>query len=647
LTLGGLALNKSSWLSLGIAGGIAFLSFWYLAVHFPYPQVDQQTLDLFLPWVSSRIATNTPYKYWWPMALLYIPTVTYGLWLWGNKWMGNKLSWKTVWLTKTEKVSWPKVGELGLIALLLIFLLVNFSYNAFYMFFYNYHHLNFITGPLNDLLNGKVLLVDTKAQYGFLNIFLSSWLFRAGWYFSHPNVHFLSMVMGVLEYLAVYLIMRILTKSKIMSFLGIILTTGLHFYGVFPVLFPSEFFLWPGGSVWRFFPAMPSILMFLWWSLGQSKISWRWLQVFLAIGLLWNLETGVPLIAGYLAALISIAYLTKGSWSGRVRELLLRGWQVFGYTGAIMALYSLYGYLVTTKWPDWSQYYYYTKLFNSGFLQRADHAPTLGYVYWPILVYGIILGWVIIRKYCRGGLPIKNLPALTMLAVYGYGIFRYYLGKQNPSDWAAIVIPAVVILVYFYHSFLLFMKARENGGKIILLVSFIVLSWPLYKFATWSIRLEKHRLSDYRIMRNDPGVNYPPQNRLIAVESTVVPTIPITELMESARVIQKYTPNKERVAIIGYFDHVLLMQAERVNLADYYYLHATLYTKRELEEVINLYRTTPTYLFVDKRVLRQADEYKSTPRIGEHTLIEIFERVRDKYEFVEDSPMLYVYRRID
>lgn len=581
------------------------------------------------------------------MALGYIPIITYLLWYSACRLSGVPFTIKSTWTKKSESISWPSPAELGIVTLGLIGILVNFSYNAFYQFFYNYHHLNFITGPLNDVLNGKILLVDTKAQYGFLNIFLSSWLFRTGWYFSHPNVHFLSMMMGVIEYAAVYLSLRILTKSKWISIWGIIMTTSLHFYGVLPTLFPSELFVWPGGSVWRFFPVMPTILLFVWWSKSKSLWAWRTLQLSVAISTLWNLESGIPLLLGYVAAHLAIAYLSPGSWTSRAKELLTKLLGVVWYLGLIVGGYSLYVYVQVTHWPDWSQYWYYAKLFNSGFLQFSEHAPTIGLLYWPILLYGVVILVVVSRKYFRRGLPLQVLPSLTMLAVYGYGIFRYYLGKQNPSDWAAVVIPAVIIMVYLCHFAWLSIRDKRYGKIVAVSAALILFTTPLFRFVRWGFKLEKHRYGDYLLMQNHPNSNYPAKNRLIAIENTAVPTIPITELMESAQMIQKYSPNKERVAIIGYFDHVLLMQAERVNLADYYYLHATLYTKQELAEVVELYRTVPEYLFVDKRVLRNAAEYRRTETIGENTLVEIFDQVRDKYEWVDEAPMLYVYRRLD
>lgn len=626
---------------------VAVASFWYLAAHYSYPQVSQTTLDLYLPWVASRTAINTPYKYWWPAALLYIPTVTYGMWL-GASWLrGKKLMPKVSWPSMSEKIVWPGVWEVGFFTVLIVGLLVNFSYNAFYQFFYNYHHLNFITGPLNDVLHGKILLVDTKTQYGFLNIFLTSWLFKAGWYFSHPNVHFLSMILGVLEYLAVYLILRLLTKSRLISLLGIIVTTSFHFYGVFPTLFPSEFFLWPGGSVWRFFPAMPAIFLTLWWSKDRRTILLHWSQLTVGVALLWDLEMGIPLVAGYVAALMTITYLTKGLLLERIREFIKRIFGLSIYVLLMMGSYDLYTYLAVRQWPNWSQYYYYVELFNSGFLQYPNHAPLMGYVYWPILVYAIVILSAMIRKYFRFGLPIRDIPVLTMLSIYGYGIFRYYLGKQSESDWAAVIIPAAIVLVYLYSQCANFLAGRKWGRVVAIVIFGIVFTLPIVKFVEWGVKLEKHRLSDYRLMKYDPNFNYPPKNRLIAVENTAVPTVPISELMESAKLIQRYTPNNERVAIIGYFDHVLLMQAERVNLADYSYLHATLYTKSELDGVVNLYRTVPKYLFVDKRVIRRAVEYRNTPTLGENTLITIFDRVKDNFEYIDEAPMVFVYRRIN
>ena len=93
---------------------------------------------------------------------------------------------------------------------------------------------------------------------------------------------------------------------------------------------------------------------------------------------------------------------------------------------------------------------------------------------------------------------------------------------------------------------------------------------------------------------------------------------------------------------------MLLIQAEKVNMADYGYMHATLYTKKELADVVKLYETKPIYLFVDKRILRNnTTDYVVYPGdLGESTIVEIFTKIRHRYRFVEDIGMLYVYKRI-
>ncbi|MBU0618599.1 hypothetical protein KKD62_00010 [Patescibacteria group bacterium] len=702
---------------------IVTFGFYYFVENYHFPTASKELRKQYLGWVASRISPNIPYKYWWPLAFGIIPSITFLLWYCLCFVLKIKVKPKKFLDRSVEKIKKFEALEIGLITILIVFLLFNFAYNAFYQFFYNYHHFNFITGPLNDVLNGKYLLIDSKTQYGFLNILLASFLFKLGFYFSHANVHLLSMILGVVEYLCLYAIIRVLTKSYFWAVFGIIFTTSVHFYGVFPALFPSELFMWPGGSVWRFFPAMPAALLVLLWQKTRSRKYLYLSQIMITIAFFWNLESGISLLLGYIGFLLIEFHNSKEKDSQKLKLLFLRLVELAATFLAIVVLYSLYTLILAGQFPKWNQLFYYVSLFNNGFLQYPNRPPLFGIVYLPIAIYALVILSSLIRRYFKRGLPINDLSFLTLLATYGYGIYRYYISKQSPSDLGAVMIPATIIIVYllyqfsecfFSHSF--FQKQSQlkkifyfifftyvitlnfilgniksisttfplkailititmaycfyRGFKFLyshpffqkrpydlrkffsLLVGYFIILMAftpsIHKFFKWEKKLRLHRLQDFKDMRNDPNFNYPSKNRLIAIENTAVPTIPITELMTTAEAIKAYTSGQKKIAFLGYFDHMLLMQADRVNLADYNYMHATLYSKKEFDEVLQIYLAGPKYLFIDKRILQRASEYLSIPdMLGEKTLIDLFTQIRDKYEFEKDIGMVYVYKKID
>ncbi len=627
----------------------SFAAFVYL---FPFPhESEKEIYEKFVPWVATRTALYTPYKYWWPIALAFVPSLTFILW-YGLSVVQKVPLVQKVFLrhTKGELPSFTPF-EIGGVSMLILFLLVNFSYSAFYQYFYNYHHLNFIAGPLSDVLSGKFMLIDSDTLYGFLNIFFASFIFKYFLYFSHANIHFYSMILGCIEYLCCYLIIRLLTRSALYSIAGLFFLTAIHFYGVFGFLFPSELYVWPGGSVWRFFPAIPTSLLLLLWLKTQKKVWFYLTQGGVVVGLLWNIESGVPLVLAYFAALFLVFWYDQKTWVLRIGSLVHSTISLICIFALFISLYSYYTYAAIGQFPVWSNVYYFTVLFNSGFLQNRVGVPGLGLHYWPIATYAAALFLTMTRKYAQRGLPVRDLIFLSFLSVYGYGIYRYYIGKQSSSDLAAVILPAGIIFMYFfYHVFQRML--RVNARRSFVLLGICMLSFFIFqqlRFIYWTGKLFKARYSDYKVITTDPNVNHPPRNRIIAIENTVVHTIPWAEVLETLKKIEAYVPPGQPIAILGYFDHILLMQSGRTNIADYWGIHETTYTNEEVERMINIDMPKSPYLFIDKRLLRNnPTEYVDAKLpVGEYTMLYAFRKLRPKYEFVEDIGMLYVYRRLE
>jgi hypothetical protein len=631
----------------------------YLFIRFyPFPHRNESIRSQFLPWVANRLALYAPYKYWWSLGFIFIPLFSWALWRGLCLVFGIKLKSNRSLSYSSDPIAHFSPLEIGLATALICFLLVNFSYSAYYQFFYNYHHLNFITGPLNDVLNGKYLLIDAKTQYGFLNIFLTSFIFKAGLYFSHANVHYLSMVMGVIEYLAIYLLIRILTNSRFFAWLSIVFITTIHFYGYFPALFPSEIYVWPGNSAWRFFPVLPVFLSTLLWVKRQNKLYLYASQVLVALGFFWNLEVGIVLLLGYSAFWLAGFYLSKGSWQNRLKTIIFRLAVLLVMILSIITAYSLYTLIYAHRLPDWGQFYQYVVLFNNiGFLQRPDRAPLFGLNYLPIAAYAFIILSTVIRPYFHRGLPVKDLPFLVMIATFGYGIFNYYLNKQNLSDLATVIIPAGIIAIYLanqYHRLFTGHIKSFFGPKhtltLLLLIGYVGLILNFFpvmrKFTVWTQKLYTDRRQNYRDIHFGTIYNYPAKNRIIALENTAYLTTPISELMTAADTIKSYVPIGQKAAVLGHFDHVLLMQAERTNIADFSYFCDNIHSQEEFEQVVRLYQNQPDYLFVDKNLFRDMAYYVSRCRdLGECTIAHIYSRVRSDFRFEKESGMIYVYKR--
>ena len=516
-----------------ISLAIITLSAIYFIAHYNFPKPNNQAaIDQLLLWVAVRVSTGSPYKYWYPLAFLIVPGGTWLLWQGLCRFFKIKLKPKAFLKIKKEPIRKFGPLELLLITALITYLIFNYSYSSFYQFFFNYHHLNYITGPLNDVLNGKLMLINTKTQYGFLNIVLTSFIFKLGFWFSHANVHFLSMILGVIEYLCIYAIIRLLTSSRLWAVFGIVLTTAVHFYGAFSIFFPSEIYVWPGSSVWRFFPTMPAILLILLWLKKQDRRYLYASQAVTAIGFFWNLEAGIPFVLGQVALLLVNFYNSRGNLKTKLKPLALNLLRLLLMLLAIMALYSGYTWLLVKQLPDWRQLYYYLVLFSkSGFLQYAgrtslNNPANLILAWLPILAYSFIILSAINRRYFKRGLPINDLSFLSLVAVFGFGIYRYYLSKQIVSNLAAVSIPAAIIAVYLAHQYsylvfsLVFYRSKfyvKKTTMILVINYFLVLVFlilPLNYFLKWQKKLAHHRQQDLKQVQQAAHFNYPPKNRL-------------------------------------------------------------------------------------------------------------------------------------
>lgn len=621
---------------------------------YPFATISADTLAGYPPWIRPFVPPSNPYRYWYPLCLVGVPLGTFALWRLICRVSGVRVQKQSLEARQIYRPLEIPPLSTTLVIWGLALLLTNFAYSSGYVFFVNFHHFNYVTGPINDLLNGKVLLVDSKTQYGFLNIFLASWVFKLFLYFSHPNFHLLSMFLTLVEYASYYLILRSLCRSTAWAIVGIIVTMSAHYYGVYPDLFPSEMPVWP-GNVWRFAAASVASFTILYWLNSRSRFSFVVSQLSVVVAFFWQMESGICLLGAYLACLVADALVVRdGDVStpqtkvkvlvGRLLSLVILG---LGLVGA----YTLYAHAVTGKLPDWSLLTYYTKIFNNGLLQ-GPHIPSQLRWYWPIAVYSVVFISLFGRVYLRWNLPAANFSYLIFMVVYGFGIFRYYLG-YGEFNWrpVAIVVPACILMVYCIQCLFEAFRRANGRAKLVMgaplfLVAAPALAYHVYHFSEWTYKLYAQRMTNVREW-SVPNYNVPERNRLIAFEATT-PSIPFAALRETIENIKRYVPETKPIALLAYHDHSILMQSNRVNVADSWYLGYDIYSQADIQKVAALFRSQPDYLFVEKNVLKLAPEHLNC-REGaspESALLEIFTRVRSAYRYEADIGLLYVYKRI-
>jgi len=95
-----------------------------------------------------------------------------------------------------------------------------------------YLHTAPFLGPINDILMGKVILVDANSQYGLFLPYFSALVFRFI-PLSIANFFYLMVIYGIIYYIFAYLILKLSTKSNLWVLIGLLVMFTLHFYSTF------------------------------------------------------------------------------------------------------------------------------------------------------------------------------------------------------------------------------------------------------------------------------------------------------------------------------------------------------------------------------------------------------------------------------
>jgi len=142
--------------------------------------------------------------------------------------------------------------------------------------------------------------------------------------------------------------------------------------------------------------------------------------------------------------------------------------------------------------------------------------------------------------------------------------------------------------------------------------------------------------------------------------ANLISTIPPRMIQDSLALIQKYS-SKERpgIYIISRYDGLLPFLAHRYSAMPFFEMISFVFSKKERDEAIRMIQDQkPTYLFADRSIVlpmedRWAVLYPSeffqkerASHYGRHEVLrEIFQKVFNEYEKVEESELLAVYRR--
>ncbi|MCJ7773294.1 MAG: hypothetical protein MUP22_09205 [Desulfobacterales bacterium] len=342
---------------------------------------------------------------------------------------------------------------------LIILLAMETTFNEMEPFASLGHFLAYFDSVVQVYL-GKTLLVNDNAQYGLYALLLKPIFQLVG-----LSVFKFTLVMGILKslaYMSLLIVLRFATKNRWIAFAGF---ATIAFYTRFRV--PLDITMDPyfQYSPHRFF--FPAVFVLLVWvylcekKKNRKKILYFFISLFCALSVLWNLDSGLVVLATWLICLVYTEMLMLkehkflGVFINSVKHcLVVSAMLIFTFIG-----FYLYTYFFSGAWPDVSGFLAYTKLFSeNGFYML----PILQIIHpWNMFVIIYILGVFIgVRNFLeytqiiappnmRGKREKEANTLILVISVLGIGLFFYYVGRSHNATLTGPSWPVFLLLTIF------------------------------------------------------------------------------------------------------------------------------------------------------------------------------------------------------
>ncbi|MDQ3879721.1 MAG: hypothetical protein M3295_01360, partial [Chloroflexota bacterium] len=349
------------------------------------------------------------------------------------------------------------------------------------------HHHNFFLGPVNDVLNGRVMLVDTFSQYGVGVIYALALAFQIV-PLGYGGLALIIACAMVAVYSLTYVTLRAAIDSPILVVCGmcVAVLSNIFLQGVSLLAFPST------GPL-RF--GLPYVLIAS--AVLAARFS-RWSRTLRVVGLatlavaaVWSLETFVYTAAVYAALVLLEAYGRPGvDLRAGLGIVLRRGLVGLAVVLGAIASISVATLALSGQAPKWGGYLDYIAVYSSGGLGQL---PIDWFSSGPIAGLTIFLSAAGVVWLSRNGsAPPALLVALAGFNAFAVASFTYYLGRSHPSNLLHLMVPIVALGTLW--ASLLLRPVAAGGSRTGMLVggalvatgaSIAVAALPLAK-ATWS-----------------------------------------------------------------------------------------------------------------------------------------------------------------
>ncbi|MFA6016660.1 MAG: hypothetical protein WC744_01070 [Patescibacteria group bacterium] len=652
-------LHKFRLLIISLLFSTTILIVLYLLLHRIefFQNLDKNDLSIYVLQLSGSFYAKNYFKLFYNLTIVLFPLFTIGT----AYLLKNKVRTKDKRLTTSNNYDFikkyfyqeskilnglfPKLTiRQGIIfgAFLIIVILFNFSYLLDTGIWVNYYHHNFIMGTINDLRQGKHLLVDTFNQYGYFFPYLIYLLFFI-FSFSYMNLYLIFMILTLIYFYLLFSFLLKLTKNIWLSLLSLFLMMGVYSLLNYPTFPFSENYVWPGSMVLRYMLDIFLFLTLLTNNNFTSKIK-RYLSYFIAsLMVFYNLETGISLLSGFCFLIFLSEFQEKQlSFVNKVKNVFKHGIFIFFFLFLIVIGINTGTYITSGHMPNWQLFYQFVLIYTSGF--GNVKTPIIGWYWIHLAVYFSVIIGSLYQVFIKNKKLSWSWLIMNLLSVYGLLLLNYYLGRSLYSNLTVITFPLMIILTYLFIEIRSYLKERKNDFKLLLFSTYIVIITGglviFFLSSYFFIKRAEYRIESFESVFK--AKKYYGNRGFILVNYIENPSFTADDLIKSVDEIKRLTKNNKKILLLSRYDCLILVMAEKTHIFPYPLIEQ-IYTLKELDSVEqDLIKNKPTYLFIERKNPLIIDDGKPTAfDISKN----IFSKLKPFYVYKNTVGILDIYKK--
>ena len=300
-------------------------------------------------------------------------------------------------------------------------------------------HLNSVFYSLSQVVEGKTLIVDFLNQYGLYPHFLNPIFQITG--LSILKFSIVLSSLNIISFVLIYIALYKIVQNKFILFLGFctmilinyLIVHGLWYYDVYFQYFPIR----------ALFPALLIFFSVFYLKFQSKLIYFLSFPLFLA-GILWNQETGIIVLVGWMLFLSFYEFAKTNSLKNKINNISKHILVLIAFIIIITLLLVLWFYTRIGHVPDLSKYFIYQKFFYFiGF--AASEKPLIHE--WNIVILIYIYGLAVSIKSLFDKKHDSYYSIVFLLSILGLGLFSYYQGHSHNFCFCFSSYPAILLLI--------------------------------------------------------------------------------------------------------------------------------------------------------------------------------------------------------